>query len=201
MAGRYLKAVRKRQPKGPYLLAGFSFGGVMVYEMARLLLEAGEKVDFLGLFDTQNPAVKWRKYGMAERMKVFWDAHDGYSRMSRCAILISRAIEGVATNLRVKAEVRAATNAGMTEPYSNLRMLQVRESHGAAMDDYVPLPLDLDVILFKTEAVDDKFEVAPDYGWGALVRHLKIVDVPGEHLTMFDSEHVGDLAKQVKEHL
>jgi thioesterase domain-containing protein len=201
MAVRYLKAVRRRQPKGPYHLAGYSFGGTMVYEMARLLTEAGEKVEFLGLFDTENPARDWRKYGMKERMSVYWKAHASFSRLSRCGILLSRAIEGMATNLRVKAEVRAAAEAGVTQPHSKLRMLQVRESHGAAMDAYVPKPLDLEMILFKTEAIDDKFEVAADYGWSDLVRNLKIVDVPGEHLTMFDSQHVEGLARQVEEHL
>jgi thioesterase domain-containing protein/acyl carrier protein len=201
MAVRYLKAVKKRQPKGPYHLAGYSFGGVMIYEMARILRASGEKVEFLGMFDTENPARKWRKYGMKERMKVYWDAHASFSWLSRCGILMSRAIEGVATNIRVRAEVRAAAKAGVTEPHSKLRMLQVRESHGAAMDAYVPKFLDLEVILFKTETVDDKFEVAADYGWGELVKHLKILDVPGEHLTMFDSENVQDLAKQMEEHL
>ncbi|MEP4078048.1 amino acid adenylation domain-containing protein [Haloferula sp.] len=198
MAVRYLKAVKKRQPEGPYHLAGYSFGGVMVYEMARLLVEAGEEVEFLGLFDTENPSVKWRKYGLGERMKVYWNAHASFSWLSRCGIIVSRALEGVATNLRVRAEVSAANEAGLTEAHSKLRMLQVRESHGAAMDAYVPPPLDLEVVLFKTEAVDDKFDVAEDYGWSSLVRNLRILDVPGEHLTMFNREYVQDLAKEME---
>ncbi|AZE58415.1 MULTISPECIES: amino acid adenylation domain-containing protein [Pseudomonas fluorescens group] len=37
MATQYLVAVRRVQPQGPYVLAGWSFGGFVVYEMARQL--------------------------------------------------------------------------------------------------------------------------------------------------------------------
>ena len=44
----YVAALRKTQPHGPYLIGGWSAGGVYAYESARLLLSQGEKV--LGLF-------------------------------------------------------------------------------------------------------------------------------------------------------
>ncbi|WP_431873296.1 amino acid adenylation domain-containing protein [Amycolatopsis sacchari] len=44
------------QPEGPYLLAGWSFGGVLAYEVARQLTAAGDTVDFLGLIDA-NPVL------------------------------------------------------------------------------------------------------------------------------------------------
>ncbi|MGD9418973.1 MAG: amino acid adenylation domain-containing protein [Verrucomicrobiota bacterium JB025] len=201
MAARYVEAVRAKQPSGPYRLAGYSFGGVMAYEMARLLIQTGEEVEFLGMFDTENPAMDWRKYGMVERMRVFWESMDSASFSERCKQLLIRMCEGIATHLRVAEEVKKARNAGVTRPHSQMRMLQVREAHGAAMDAYVPVPLDLDVVLFKSEAADDKFEVAGDYGWGGLVRSLEIVDVPGAHLTMFEPEHAGDLAERAGDFL
>ena len=201
IAERYLLAVREKQPKGPYHLAGYSFGGVMVYEMARRLIEEGEEVAFLGLFDTENPAANWRRYSLLERIKVFWRSNLEFSPMARAGLVVSRAIQGVATHVRTKVENMAARDAKNSAPYSRLRMLQVRLLHETAMDAYVPKPLDLEMVLFRTEAIDDKFEVASDYGWGDLVRKLKVVDVSGEHLTMFDSEHVDDLARQVEEYL
>src|SRR5690606_9762166 len=44
--------VIKNNPHGPYALAGYSFGGIIAYEMARVLLELGKKVSMVGLFDT-----------------------------------------------------------------------------------------------------------------------------------------------------
>ena len=52
MAADYLNSVRQTQPSGPYLLGGYSAGGLVALEMARLLHEAGERVDLLVLFDT-----------------------------------------------------------------------------------------------------------------------------------------------------
>jgi amino acid adenylation domain-containing protein len=42
------------QPEGPYLLGGWSFGGVLAYEIAQQLSATGAAVDFLGLLDA-NP--------------------------------------------------------------------------------------------------------------------------------------------------
>jgi acetoacetyl-CoA synthetase len=52
MAGRYLGLLRSVQPSGPYAVAGFSFGGLIAYEVARLLAQQGETVEFVGLIDT-----------------------------------------------------------------------------------------------------------------------------------------------------
>ena len=52
LAATYLAEIREIQPKGPYLLAGYSFGGWVALEMAQLLLRQGEAVDFLGIIDT-----------------------------------------------------------------------------------------------------------------------------------------------------
>jgi amino acid adenylation domain-containing protein/non-ribosomal peptide synthase protein (TIGR01720 family) len=51
MAADYIAAVREVQPTGPYRLLGYSFGGLVAYEMGRQLLADGERVSFLGLLD------------------------------------------------------------------------------------------------------------------------------------------------------
>ncbi len=51
-------AMREAQPQGPYRLAGFSSGGTVAFEMARLLHSAGEHVEFLALLDTYAPGVR-----------------------------------------------------------------------------------------------------------------------------------------------
>jgi acetoacetyl-CoA synthetase len=52
IAAGYLAEIRKVQPKGPYFLAGYSFGGMAALEMAQQLAHAGEPVAFVGLIDT-----------------------------------------------------------------------------------------------------------------------------------------------------
>lgn len=55
LAAAHLKAVRLKQPLGPYRLAGYSLGGLIAYEMAQQLREAGEEVEFLFLLDPMAP--------------------------------------------------------------------------------------------------------------------------------------------------
>ncbi|HXJ44946.1 MAG TPA: alpha/beta fold hydrolase, partial [Bryobacteraceae bacterium] len=59
MAAEYLTAVRARQPNGPYYLCGYSFGGLVAFEMARQLSESGDEVGLVGLFDTMMSPVRW----------------------------------------------------------------------------------------------------------------------------------------------
>ncbi|MEA4862688.1 MAG: amino acid adenylation domain-containing protein [Victivallaceae bacterium] len=52
MAACYVRLLREHQPRGPYYLCGWCFGGILAYEMACQLKEHGEEVGFLGLIET-----------------------------------------------------------------------------------------------------------------------------------------------------
>jgi aspartate racemase len=52
LASHYIKEMQQLQPQGPYYLMGFSFGGLIAYEMACQLVANGHKVNFVGLLDT-----------------------------------------------------------------------------------------------------------------------------------------------------
>lgn len=69
-AADYIAEMRQVQPHGPYMLGGFSGGGLTAWEMARQLKDAGEEVSVLVLLDTPLPmrpalsradkaAIKW----------------------------------------------------------------------------------------------------------------------------------------------
>ena len=59
MAAYQFAVIKSAQPHGPYRLAGYSFGGLLAIEAARLLVEAGETVDFLGLIEPALPERQW----------------------------------------------------------------------------------------------------------------------------------------------
>lgn len=54
-ASDMVRAIRALQPSGPYLIAGWSMGGIFAYESARQLLAAGETVELLGFIDSPCP--------------------------------------------------------------------------------------------------------------------------------------------------
>jgi acyl-CoA synthetase (AMP-forming)/AMP-acid ligase II/thioesterase domain-containing protein len=47
----YARAIRGKQPKGPYAVAGYSYGGVVAFEIAKVLESEGERVEFVGIFN------------------------------------------------------------------------------------------------------------------------------------------------------
>ncbi|WP_437604207.1 MupA/Atu3671 family FMN-dependent luciferase-like monooxygenase [Sorangium sp. So ce590] len=58
LASRYIDEIRRVQRSGPYILGGYSFGGMVAFEMAHQLLERGETVSHLVLLDSYAPGSK-----------------------------------------------------------------------------------------------------------------------------------------------
>lgn len=51
MATKYVMEIKKIQKEGPYRLAGWSMGGTIAFEMAGILENEGNNIDFIGLLD------------------------------------------------------------------------------------------------------------------------------------------------------
>ncbi|ENH68137.1 Aflatoxin biosynthesis polyketide synthase [Fusarium oxysporum f. sp. cubense race 1] len=75
ITGSYLNEVRRRQPQGPYHLAGWSAGGVSAFDAARQLVSEGEVVESLILIDSPNPVglgkLPKRMYDFLEKSGIF----------------------------------------------------------------------------------------------------------------------------------
>jgi thioesterase domain-containing protein len=52
MASHYISEIKTINPEGPYALGGFSFGGIIAFEMAKQLKAEGKKVKIVALFDS-----------------------------------------------------------------------------------------------------------------------------------------------------
>ena len=55
LASRCIRAIKAIRPRGPYYVGGYSFGGVVAFEIARQLLEAGEEVPLIAMLDSGVP--------------------------------------------------------------------------------------------------------------------------------------------------
>ena len=194
-AAAYVSNMLKIQPTGPFRLAGYSFGGVVAHEIACQLIRLGHEVQFLGLFDTHNPASYSRNYNLFERLRVFWRQNSDLPLWSRVKRVRARVREGIHTKRRVKAELKASTLKGPAEAYSDLRRVQVREENWRAMQAYQPGSYSGRITLFKTSSINDKVERPEDYGWACLAgAGLDIVSVEGDHLSLFAPENISTLA-------
>ena len=201
-ATRYVTELRKVQSEGPYLLCGYSFGGVIAYEMANQLSSEGEEIAFLGLIDTENPAARTRKYSVAERVAFNWNKRSAEDAgvMERLGKLSKRVGSGIAYRLWFEMEGAAARSLPPSKNTGWLRQAQIRLSYERAMNNYVPKPFDGKLTFFRAEKGNDKFELSEDYGWGHLVsRGVDIFDVPGNHVTIFDKANIDGFAERFQE--
>ncbi|MCJ1320622.1 hypothetical protein MMC15_005962 [Xylographa vitiligo] len=57
MAEHFIKEIKRRQPQGPYIVGGWSAGGVIAFESAQQLIRAGDCVERLVLIDAPCPLI------------------------------------------------------------------------------------------------------------------------------------------------
>ncbi len=97
VARRYVAVMRDVQPTGPYDLVGYSFGGVVAFEMAQQLAASGEEVGLLALVDSRHPAHPIPHHGFEPRY---------FARrvVNRCRIVRRLGIRVGASYLRAPCE-------------------------------------------------------------------------------------------------
>ncbi|RDW67205.1 type I polyketide synthase [Aspergillus mulundensis] len=75
----YVREIRHRQPRGPYILGGWSVGGIFTYRVAQILAEQGEKVSDLVLIDCPVPRgldyLPKRYFEYCDRIGLFGTVH------------------------------------------------------------------------------------------------------------------------------
>ncbi|MFR9722199.1 SDR family NAD(P)-dependent oxidoreductase [Streptomyces sp. MS19] len=212
MVRRFLAVVRRRQPHGPYLLGGWSMGGDLAHEMARLLHQEGETTALLALLDSNDPVhitpidrpdaneteleVAWRFLGALE---AFTGAALGGGR-DRAASETITAVRGLPDAARwreIDERLRAAGLLGRRD--SARRRVAVFARHLRALAGHRPTRLeapDTRTLLIRADqpaprnagigmGVDDTPPGATDLGWGRhLAGPLDVVGVPAHHYSL-----------------
>lgn len=199
MARDYLKEIRTVQPHGPYLLGGFSGGGIAAYEIARQLLAEGEQVSHLVMLDT--PLPRHKPLTTADKLAIRLQD----LKREKASLVVSWARDKI-VNLRQereRAEKMHAQAAGETHDFHS----QVIEAaFYRALARYEVKPLPLGVSLFRPKQYpmyrlpdgrlldDGRQVVLPDNGWGAYVQRVEVYEVPGNHDSMVLEPNVRVLA-------
>jgi acyl transferase domain-containing protein/thioesterase domain-containing protein len=193
MASEYSAAIRALRPSGPYLLGGYSGGGVVAFEMAQQLRAAGEQV-LLVLLDTFHPACRARGPSRRERLEhVVAEGYGPYVARTGTAKLV-RMLDG----LRHDLQIRYYQRLGLPLPWE-LRELHVTEAFDQAAARYVTQRYDGPVILYKARIVNAAFDhVGPTLGWAEFAPQLDVVEVPGDHKTVMYEPNVDVLIRHLK---
>nr|WP_245920178.1 non-ribosomal peptide synthetase/type I polyketide synthase [Melittangium boletus] len=195
MANIYVDAVREIQPQGPYLLGGWSMGGLVALEMARVLEARGDEVNLLALIDS---AVPGRKSMLSDLALLAWFMRDLLATSGRPCNLDMSGLETLDDGARLAAVLAQAKAAGAiaqdvtTEQLE--RLYRVFLHHSAAMDGYAPTPVRAPVVLLDAAESDERERVAP---WRRLASSIKHHHIAGDHYSMMTEPHVATLAERL----
>lgn len=195
----YVRAIRAEQPAGPYAVAGYSYGGAVAFEIAKVLEAMGERVDFVGIFNLP-PHIQDRMHEL--------DPTEGAVNLASFLSLISREeAEQLPTKLRESVP-------GKRERLEYILGI-------ASKERLAELDLDLDGFEAWVDLAQSLVELGRDYTPSGNVRSLSIfyaiplrgtkedwlrtqlrqwdgfsrepntyLDVPGEHYTLMGATHV-----------
>jgi amino acid adenylation domain-containing protein len=201
MAARYIEAVRAVRPDGPYLLGGWSTGGVVVFEMARQLQSSGAPVATVALLDSVAPGAgpvvdsKALITGFFLNLGVPIDLLDPPPEQ----ILQARTEEQLEW---VLDQTQAAQLLPPDMSIAHLRHLfDLYHSDINAVEIYRPAASPVSLLLLRAADEDDCEVENPEAGWSRLsTRKLEVYSVPGDHLTMMRPPHVSTLAEILRKH-
>ncbi|MBE1205440.1 SDR family NAD(P)-dependent oxidoreductase [Aminobacter carboxidus] len=204
MARDNLKEVRAVQPHGPYLLGGFSGGGLVAYEMAQQLRDQGEEVAQLILLDTPLPT----QPPLSLRDRLFMKVQD--LRRERLNFVAN----WIGDRRRWKQQAGGRADAERAEQASEqFHNLAIETAFRMALPRYELKPYAGRVLLLRPKLnviyrlsggrmLQDGRNIAmADNGWTPYVADLTVQEVPGDHDGMVLEPFVRILADRIKKRL
>ena len=217
MAAYYIEALRTVQPRGPYFLGGWSFGGLVAFEMAQQLQASGHEVALLALLDTAAP-VSGNQPSVGDSFRFLFTTVARYiwsffldyfylmsasnknqvdSFTSRFPIF-NKFVRRIETSLFSHFMPQESKSRILRE-LTIRPMLRVFHANSQATVNYVPKVYPHRITLFRTSVQSSIAEQDLTMGWGDLtLKGVEIHNIPGNHLTMLRKPHIQVLAEQLK---
>ncbi|GLS85405.1 hypothetical protein GCM10010873_03780 [Cypionkella aquatica] len=197
----YLAEVRQVQPHGPYVLGGYSGGGLTAWDMARQLEAAGEHVALVVLLDTplpMRPVVTSRDKAVIKLLEF---------RRKGVGYLFEWIQKRHAWNVQQRALRRAGPPAEAPTDFHNMAVevafrgalpqMQLVRRTGAAVLFRPPMDLKWQVAAGRWVS-DAKEYVYPDNDWGQFAPALQTIEVPGDHDSMVLEPNVRVLVAKLR---
>ena len=179
IAAQCLESMRAAQPCGPYMIAGYSSGGVVAYEMAQQLTGAGEQVALVALLDTYAPQV----------------------------ITAQRLFVELARLIRHQSSFRGVQELAYFIGLHRLKLDRLRElrnigeAHRWAHWSYRPKPYPHPVELFIAEESANRARI-DGLGWSRWVKQLTLVhEFPDSHGSLVKLPVVAEVAARLQARL
>lgn len=207
MAARYVQAVRKVQPEGPYYIGGWSSGGVVAYEMAQQLRQSGAEVGLLALIDSQahlepdETPDDGRLVNAIGRLLAY-QANAEWEPLAESGTDAPAAV----ARLHDLAERANLLPPGADDDYVR-RLFAVFRDNVSAVSGYRAVPYSRRITLFRArDPMDERIRNAaihrpvddPAHNWGQL-GNVKIRTVPGDHLSIIAGANAQSMGQALSE--
>lgn len=189
IAAHHVRTILACQPQGPFYLGGLCTGGIVAYETAVQLREAGHDVAQLILLDAQNP-VFFRKIGSFTQ------------ELAKLRFYIRQALRDRGSNTRATLMERLGYRIRQVWPPSVVKNEVVVGEHltDSAALQYRPPVYAGPVLLLQP--VDRPASVNHQKGWQTVVSDtMTTMDVQGHHDELLDPKNVKAVAKAIATHL
>ncbi|AXI48809.1 polyketide synthase [Sulfitobacter sp. SK012] len=197
-ATAYLEELRQVQPEGPYLLSGFSGGGVTAYEMAQRLRAVGQEVAVLALLDTPLPVRPSLRRPDKALIKLHELRQKGPKYLSEWA------------QNRIAWE-REKRQAGTTAPQVGFNNTKIEAAFLRAVGCYDTPAWDGPMTLLRP-VLDCHYKVTggnwvsaereyvfADNDWTRYAPLVQVIEVPGDHDSMVLNPNVVVMASELRE--
>ena len=199
MASHYIQEIKTIQPQGPYFLGGYSFGGLVVFEMARQLHEQGEKIAFLAVLDTCLVNHIQRDSFLKRILLHFHNI-----QQKGLSYLFHRIIDWSKLGKDQMENSYMLYLESINALPDNDKHLLITSINTEVASKYIVPVYPGQMTLLRTEdqsrtsAVGFRYD--PQYGWGDLVMGgLNIQYVPGSHHSLLEEPHVQVVAEKLKD--
>ncbi len=207
IAELYISEILKVNPNGPFALGGYSFGGMIAFEMAQQLRAQNKEVIFLGLFDTSAdqsdhnyPLVKKIITRTNTFFKKIWCTLVLF--YDRPLFIFKYRMRSMGIRLKelyskVKRQI-VKENPNDVRVYSR----QIIDNLFVAHKNYTITPYDGNADLFRAKIKTSYIEDFEFLNWKPYIKgDLNVHDVPGEHTYIFDEPNVKELAMALQNSL
>lgn len=166
MAKAYLDQLLLHRPKGPYLLGGFSFGGILAFEMAIQLRKLGHEIPLLALIDTSSPI---------DHESFQW--HSNFLKIIKSNILVPPVMKVLSIGRQSLCQGYIRFNKPIP---LGLRHYYIINKYKKLVKKYQPEKFDGDILLFRASANKSSSKYL---GWETFAQRIKIICIEGDHLT------------------
>lgn len=192
MAAHYVSRLREFQPQGPYLLAGWCYGGIVSFEMARILREQGETPPVVALIEAAAPRPALNEPGYyLDRLKRLADAGiDGLREV---------ALARLKFRMRL-GKPKAADWLGFEVTEGVLKnRAHVFEVNMKAIYKYKPTRYAGPIQVFRCAERMKRSIPDPNLGWTALASSVESHVSTGTHETMLAGDNADALANHLRD--